>query len=101
MVLVKVPKENKLSTPFNTTSYTVTQKHGTQITAEGEGRMITRKSCHFKKVLKNSEEREEKLEEIEIPNMLTPCQQKPEPKSKARRFPIVNYLPSTIGLRVP
>lgn len=49
MVLVKAPKENKLSTPFNTTLYIVTQKHGTQITAEGEVRMITLNSSHFKK----------------------------------------------------
>ena len=87
MVLVKVPKENKLSTPFNTTPYIVTQKQGTQITAEGEGHVITRKSSHFKKVdikpdvLKNSEEQEKELEEIEIPNMPTPCQQKLEIQS--------------------
>ena len=86
-VLVKALKENKLSTPFNTTPYIVTQKHGTQITAEREGCMITRNSSHFKKVdikpniLKNSEEREEELEEIEISNTPTPCQQNLEIQS--------------------
>ena len=44
MILVKVPK-----VPFNTVTYIVTQKHGTLITAEGEGCMITRNSSHFKK----------------------------------------------------
>ena len=43
-VLVKQPKENKLSTPFDPKPYQVTNKKGTMVTAEREDKSITRNS---------------------------------------------------------
>ena len=50
VVLVKTPKENKLSTPFSAKPYVITSKNGTQITAENNSHTITRNSSYFKKV---------------------------------------------------
>jgi hypothetical protein len=49
VVLVKIPKENKLSTPFSPQPYLITEKKGTQITVKNNSHSITRNSSHFKK----------------------------------------------------
>ena len=49
-VLVKQPKENKLSTPFDPKPYQVTNKKGTMVTAEREDKSITWNSSFFKPI---------------------------------------------------
>jgi hypothetical protein len=65
-VLVKQEKKNKLTTPFNPTPLKVKEKKGSMITAtDGQNKMITSNSSHFKKVgesIMNKEEIEEILD---------------------------------------
>lgn len=76
-VLVKTPKENKLSTPFSSKRYIVKERNGNQITAERGGQTILRNSSHYKKIkvdldaLKDQGEGKDELEEIQIPNTPT------------------------------
>lgn len=49
-VLVKQPKENKLSTPFDPKPYQITDKKGTMVTAAREGKSITRNTTFFKPI---------------------------------------------------
>ena len=49
-VLVKQPKENKLTTPFSPEPMTVTARQGSMVTASNARRSITRNSSHFKKI---------------------------------------------------
>ena len=58
-VLVKQKKQNKLSTNFATTPYTVTTVKGTKVVAENENYRITRNMSFFKKIpydIKSDEE---------------------------------------------
>ena len=49
-VLVKQTKQNKLTTRFNKTPYTVINRKGTKVTAENSKHRITRNVSHFKRV---------------------------------------------------
>ena len=49
-VLVKQPKRDKLTTPFNHKPYEITNKKGSMITAERFDHQIARDSSHFKHV---------------------------------------------------
>ena len=49
-VLVKQPKENKLSTPFDPKPYQITNRKGTMVTASREDKSITRNSTFFKPI---------------------------------------------------
>ena len=59
-------KKDKLTTPFNPTPLKIKEQKGSMITArDGQNKMITRNSLHFKKVgesIKNEEEIEEILD---------------------------------------
>ena len=65
-VLVKQEKKDKLTPPFNPTPLKIKEKNGSMITAaDGQNKMITRNSSHFKKVgesIMNEEESEEILD---------------------------------------
>jgi hypothetical protein len=65
-VLVKQEKKDKLTTPFNPKPLKIKEKKGSMITArDGQNKMITRNSSHFKKVgesIMNEEEIEEILD---------------------------------------
>ena len=72
IVLVKQPRSNKLTTPFNPNPYRVTDRKGSMITAENDAGRITRNSSFFKKVegmreLPNIEPNEEEEEEPVVP----------------------------------
>jgi len=49
-VMVKIPKQNKLSSHYDPAPYTITDIKGSMITAAKENRSITRNSSFFKKV---------------------------------------------------
>ena len=65
-VLVKQEKKDKLTTPFNPQPLKIKEKKGSMITAtDGQNKIITRNSSHFKKVgesIMNEEEIEEILD---------------------------------------
>ncbi len=66
-VLIKQPKENKLSTPFNPKPCKVVSRKGTMITAQQGSRTITRNCSHFKPVTTKVEvEEEEEKSENEL-----------------------------------
>lgn len=93
-VLVKTPKENKLSTPFSSKPYIVKERNGSQITAERGGQTIVRNSSHYKKIkvhpdtLKDQEEGKDELEEIQIPNTPTIIESDKDPLPYVRNRPI-------------
>ena len=49
-VLVRQPKQNKLSTPYNTSPFIVEERKGTMITASNGNKSITRNSSQFKQI---------------------------------------------------
>ena len=49
-VLVRQPKQNKLTTPYDSVPYTVTERKGTMVTARRNDKEITRNSSHFKRI---------------------------------------------------
>jgi hypothetical protein len=65
-VLVKQEKKDKLTTPFNPTPLKIKEEKGSMITAtDGQNKIITRNSSHFKKVgesIMNEKEIEEILD---------------------------------------
>ena len=65
-VLIKQEKKDKLTTPFNPTLLKIKEKKGSMITAtDGQNKIISRNSSHFKKVgefIMNEEEIEEILD---------------------------------------
>lgn len=68
-VLVRQPKKNKLSTPFDPRPYTVTKQNGSMFTARRGNHVITRNASHFKPVIADVptfEEEEEESEEFDI-----------------------------------
>ena len=67
-VLVKQTKKNKLSTNFDTKPHTITQVRGSRITAEFEGRKITRNSSFFKKVVEHTQCSTEDDSDIPVDN---------------------------------
>ena len=74
-VLVRQPRENKLTTPFNPEPLEITQKKGTMVTARNSRKSITRNSSFFKKVPFQDnvhETPEPELEIEELSNELNP-----------------------------
>ena len=64
-VLVKQPKANKLTTPFNPKPYKVVSRKGSMITAKQGEHSITRNSSYFKPVIAEEEENEEDKSDVE------------------------------------
>ena len=64
-VLVKQPKANKLTTPFNPKPYKVVSRKGSMITAKQGEHSITRNSSYFKPVIADEEENEEDKSDVE------------------------------------
>ena len=50
VVLMKQPKQNKLSTPFDPNPFVVKEKKGTMVTASNEFKTVTQNSSQFKVV---------------------------------------------------
>ena len=65
-VLVRQPKENKLTTPFNPEPLEITQKKGTMVTAGNSRRSITRNSSFFKKIPSPDQELSVETPELEL-----------------------------------
>lgn len=71
-VLVRQPKRNKLSTPYNPTPFVVQERKGTMITPSNGNKSITRNSSHFKPIAQQlaryqpKEEDDESITEIPI-----------------------------------
>lgn len=63
VVIVKTPKVNKFSTPFDPNPFTVTEVKGTAITAQRDERKITRNASFFKGI-KPSQNKEDSSSEI-------------------------------------
>ena len=52
-VLVRQEKQNKLTTQFNQTPYTVINRKGSEVTAKSRNNHIVRRNAsHFKKILR-------------------------------------------------
>ena len=49
-VLIKQPKQNKMSTPFNPEPFQITEKKGSMITAQNAQKAVTRNTSFFKKI---------------------------------------------------
>ena len=64
-VLVKRPKANKLTTPFNPKPYKVVFRKGSMTTAKQDEHLITRNSSYFKPVIAEEEENEEGKLDVE------------------------------------
>ena len=64
-ILVKQPKANKLTTPFNPKPYKVVSRKGSMITAKQGEHSITRNSSYFKPVIAEEEENEEDKSDVE------------------------------------
>ena len=65
-VLVRQPKENKLTTPFNPQPLEVIQKKGSMITAGNSRRSITRNSSFFKRIPTPDQELSVETPELEL-----------------------------------
>ena len=68
-VLVKQPRLNKLSTPFNPTPLVVTERNGTMVTAQrGDGSKVTRNVSMFRSIpqtlIQESDTRDDSCENI-------------------------------------
>ena len=50
IVLVKQPKHNKTTTPYDSSPYVVTERKGTLVTAKRNEKEITSNSSHFKRI---------------------------------------------------
>lgn len=86
VVLVKQPKKNKLSTPFNPSPLVVEKKKGTMVTAHNKSKSVTRNSSQFKlipKHLMKSEPPDEQAEEFPEEIIRTSAPTKAETMSAA------------------
>jgi len=59
VVLVRQPKHNKSSTPYNPKLFVVEEKKGTMVTASIGSQTVTRNSSHFKVIPKHSAQSQE------------------------------------------
>ena len=53
VLLMRQPKHNKLSTPYNPKPFVVKEKNGTMVTASNGSQTVTRNSSHFKVIPKH------------------------------------------------
>ena len=70
-LLVKQPKANKLTAPFNPKPYKVVSRKGSMITAKQGEHSITQNSSYFKPVIAEEEENEEDQSDVEEEEELT------------------------------
>ena len=70
-VLIKQPKANKLTIPFNPKPYKVVSRKGSMITAKQGEQSITRNSSYFKPVITEEEENKEDKSDVEEEEELT------------------------------
>ena len=80
-VLIKQPKQNKISTPFKPEPLQITHKKGSMITAQNGERTVTRNSSFFKKLPSNipvhpvpNDEEEQSTPYIEAPETVEPVE---------------------------
>ena len=71
VVLVKQPKQNKLTAPYDPKQYVIVEKKGSMVTAEREDKRIVRNSSHFKRIQRQNQPTgrnapEETFSDIEI-----------------------------------
>ena len=99
-VLLKQPKENKFSAPYNPQSFVVEKKKGTMVTAKNDSKVVTRNSSQFKVISTKSAKHDDKEVEPKVPRPSNPQEQKTlqqRPKRNVRqpaRFAdYVNYEP--------
>ncbi|CAB4026127.1 PREDICTED: uncharacterized protein K02A2.6-like [Paramuricea clavata] len=99
-VLLKQPKENKFSAPYNPQPFVVEKKKGTMVTAKNDSKVVTRNSSQFKVILTKSAKHDDKEVEPKVPRPSNPQEQKTlqqRPKRNVRqpaRFvDYVNYEP--------
>lgn len=83
-VLVKQPKKNKLTPPFNPNPGTVVKTKGSMVTAQHGGKMITRDASHFKRIPstlagQNRREHAETLDKSTLQTRGLPCREKRRP----------------------
>ena len=72
VVLMRQPKQNKLSTPYNPKPFVVEEKKGTMVTASNGSQIVTRNSSQFKVIPKNlaqSQENRGKKDDEKTPGM--------------------------------
>ena len=72
VVLMRQPKKNKFSTPYNPKPFVVEEKKGSMVTASNGSQTVTRNSSQFKVIPKNlaeSQENREKKDEEKTPGM--------------------------------
>ncbi|CAB4045420.1 Hypothetical predicted protein [Paramuricea clavata] len=99
-VLLKQPKENKFSAPYNPHPFVVEKKKGTMVTAKNDSKVVTRNSSQFKVISTKSAKHNDKEVEPKVPRPSNPQEQKTlqqRPKRNVRqpaRFAdYVNYEP--------
>ena len=87
VVLMRQPKRNKLSTPYNPKPFVVEAKKGTMVTVSNGSKTITRNSSQFKVIpkhlMKFEEDEEEEEETATNPTELT----EPTPAAPAQDLP--------------
>ena len=64
LVLVRQRKQNKLSTPYDPSPFCVVCKKGTMITAQRNGKYLTRNALHFKRLHSELHESTEEWKEL-------------------------------------
>jgi hypothetical protein len=73
VVLMKQPRQNKLSTPFDPNPFVVKEKKGTMVTVSNDCKTVTRNSSQFKIVSPEllNHERKQERQENEVPPSIT------------------------------
>ncbi|CAB4026888.1 Hypothetical predicted protein [Paramuricea clavata] len=99
-VLLKQPKENKFSAPYNPKPFVVEKKKGTMVTAKNDSKVVTRNSSQFKVISTKSAKHDDKQVEPKVPRPSNAQEQKTlqqRPKRNvgqpARFADYVNYEP--------
>ena len=84
-VLLKQPKENKFSAPYNPEPFIVEKRKGTMITAKNDSNMVTRNSSQFKVISTKSTVHDGKEVQPKVAKPSTLEEQKERPKRNAGR----------------
>ena len=84
-VLLKQPKENKFSAPYNSAPFIVEKRKGTMITAKNDSNMVTRNSSQFKVISIKSAVHDGKEVQPKVAKPSTFEEQKERPKRNAGR----------------
>ena len=98
-VLIKQPKQNKMSTPFKPEPLQITHKKGSMITAQNGERTVTRNSSFFKKLPSNipvhpvpNDEEEQSTPYIEAPETVEPVERVESPSVTTNDSPTVEQV---------